>query len=111
MREVFEKSCFLSASVLENSPNSVGEAMLLGVPVVSSNAGGVSSLLEGEKEGLLYPSEDENALAEQIMRIFSDEQLADRLSRAEKERAGRTHDAAANYKRLLEIYNEINLCV
>ena len=102
---------FLSASVLENSPNSVGEAMLLGVPVVSSNAGGVSSLLEGEKEGLLYSSEDENALAAQIMRIFSDEQLADRLSRAEKERAGRTHDAAANYKRLLEIYNEINLCV
>lgn len=102
---------FLSASVLENSPNSVGEAMLLGVPVVSSNAGGVSSLLEGEKEGLLYSSEDENALAAQIMRIFSDEQLADRLSRAEKERAGRTHDAAANYKRLLEIYNEINFCV
>jgi len=102
---------FLSASVLENSSNSVGEAMLLGVPVVSSNVGGVPSLLEGEKEGLFYPSEDENALAEQIMRIFADEKLAERISAAGKKRAEKTHDPKTNYKRLLEIYHEINLCV
>lgn len=102
---------FLSASVLENSSNTVGEAMLLGVPVVSSEVGGVPSLMEGEKEGLFYPPEDEEALAGQIVRIFSDEGLADRLSKAGKQRAEKTHDARTNYERLLEIYHEINLCV
>lgn len=102
---------FLSASVLENSSNTVGEAMLLGVPVVSSEAGGVPSLMEGEKEGLFYPPEEEEALAGQIMRIFSEEGLADRLSKAGKQRAEKTHDARTNYERLLEIYHEINLCV
>lgn len=102
---------FLSASVLENSPNSVGEAMLLGVPVVSSDVGGVSSLLENGKEGLLYPPEDEEKLAGQILRVFSDPALADRLSGAEKERAAKTHDPQTNYQRLLEIYHEINFCV
>lgn len=102
---------FLSASLIENSPNSVGEAMLLGVPVVSSEVGGVPSLLEGEKEGLFYPVEDENKLAEQIIRIFEDDGLANRLSEAAKKRAAVTHNPETNYKRLLEIYHEINICV
>lgn len=110
-KRLLKSHVFLSASVLENSSNTVGEAMLLGVPVVSSEVGGVPSLLEGEKEGLFYPPEDEKALAGQIMRIFADENLAKSLSAAEKKRAGKTHDAKTNYERLLEIYDEINLCV
>ena len=102
---------FLSASLVENSPNSVGEAMLLGVPVVSSEVGGVTSLLEGEKEGLLYRVEDIDKMAEQIIRIFSDDGLALELSAAGKRRAGKTHDPRTNYERLLEIYHEINLRV
>ena len=99
---------FLSASLIENSPNSVGEAMLLGVPVVSSEVGGVPSLFTDEEEGLFYPVEDVQKMAEQVMRIFGDDELAMRLSRAAKKRAAQTHDPQTNYRRLLEIYDEIN---
>lgn len=99
---------FLSASLIENSPNSVGEAMLLGVPVVSSEVGGVPSLFTDEKEGLFYPVEDVQKLAEQVMRIFADDKLALRLSEAAKIRAAVTHNPQTNYRRLLEIYDEIN---
>ena len=102
---------FLSASLIENSPNSVGEAMLLGVPVVSSEVGGVPSLFEGEKEGLFYPVEDTKKLSAQIVRIFEDDALAERLSGAAKVRAAKTHHPKTNYERLLEIYHEINVCV
>ena len=102
---------FLSASLIENSPNSVGEAMLLGVPVVSSEVGGVPSLLEGEKEGLFYPVEDTKRLATQIIRIFEDDGLAEKFSEAAKLKAAATHNPETNYKRLLEIYHEINVCV
>ena len=102
---------FLSASLIENSANSVGEAMLMGVPVVSSEVGGVSSLFEGEKEGLFYPVEDRSKLAQQIIRIFENDDLAEGLSAAAKQRAAVTHHPETNYERLLEIYHEINVCV
>lgn len=109
MCERFLKShVFLSASLIENSPNSVGEAMLLGVPVVSSRVGGVPSLLTDEKEGLFYPVQDAAALADCVLRIFADDSFAGRLSEAAKERAAKTHCPETNYRRLLEIYHEIN---
>lgn len=110
-RRLLSANVFLSASVLENSPNSVGEAMLLGVPVVSSRVGGVESLLTDQKEGLLYEAEDRRQLAESILKLFEQEKLAEELSAAARRRADKTHNPAANYKRLLEIYHEINLCV
>lgn len=115
MKEQYLKShVFLSASTIENSPNSVGEAMLLGVPVVSSKVGGVADMLTDGQEGLLYHADNVNALAMAVTRIFEDRELAKRLSAAAVKRARRTHDAQTNCCRLLEIYREIlhenNLC-
>lgn len=53
MRERFLRShLFLCCSSLENSPNSLGEAMLLGVPSVSTEVGGIPSLFDGGRDGL-----------------------------------------------------------
>ncbi len=108
MRERYLKShVFLCPSSLENSPNSVGEAMLLGMPVVSSNVGGVPSLLEDGKEGLLYPAGDTKAMIQAIDILFSDEEKALRLGRAARERAKVTHNGDANLKALMQIYEQI----
>ena len=104
---------FLSPSSIENSPNSVGEAMLLGMPVVSSDVGGVRNMLEPEKEGLLYAAGDTVALADCICRVFDGENrdMIIRMGQAARRHALQTHDGERNYRRLLEIYDEINLCV
>lgn len=99
---------FLCPSTIENSPNSVGEAMLLGVPVVSADVGGVHNLMSDRREGLLYAPGDIEALQKAILRIFADDKLAMSLSTNAKIRAEKTHDAKTNYLRLLEIYHEIN---
>ena len=98
---------FLSASSLENSPNSVGEAMLLGMPVVSSAVGGVANLIVNGEEGLLYPHQDMKALAAAIMRFFSDDEAAVAFGNRAGEHARLTHDPEINYRRLLEIYGEM----
>ncbi|MBD5511185.1 MAG: glycosyltransferase family 4 protein [Lachnospiraceae bacterium] len=98
---------YLSPSSIENSSNSVGEAMLLGMPVVSSAVGGVLSMLEHEKEGLLYPRGDKEALSEAVCRMFADDGFAVSCGKNAATRAAITHNPDANYRRLVEIYREI----
>ncbi len=104
---------FVSPSSVENSPNSVGEAMLVGMPVISSDVGGVSSMLRSGEEGLLYPAGDTDALTERLCYVFDKNNRAEveKLGRKARMRALKTHDAQTNYRRLLEIYHEIYLCV
>lgn len=102
---------FLCPSAIENSPNSVGEAMLLGVPVVSADVGGVHNLVEDGRDGILYTKNKQEQLKEAILRIFADDKLAMYLSYNARVHARRTHDPETNYRRLLEIYHEINNCI
>ena len=88
--QYLHSSLYVLCSSMENSPNSLGEAMLLGMPCVASAMGGVSSLLTHEREGLLYPSEDENALAAAILALLEDPARARQLGKAARARV--THD-------------------
>lgn len=98
---------FVCSSTLENSPNSVGEAMLLGTPVVASYAGGIPSMVKQEEEGLLFEAANINALAEAIMRTWEDSSLVDKITTGARARARKTHDADENYRALMEMYQEI----
>ena len=114
MKEQYLKSSvFVCASVLENSPNTVGEAQLLGVPVAASMAGGIPDMVTDGEDGLLFPAGDAGGLAKAIERIWSMDTddgglcLAERISGNARLRARSTHNGEANYRRLLSIYNEI----
>lgn len=98
---------FLCPSAIENSPNSVGEAMLLGVPVVCANVGGVHNLVNDGKDGFLYPKDKTKCMKDCILRIFEDDKLAMSLSSNAKTHALKTHDPETNYRCLLDMYREI----
>lgn len=98
---------FVCPSSVENSPNSVAEAQLLGVPVVASRAGGIPSVVEEGTGGLLFEKGNVHDLAQAVIRIFSSDGYARKLSRTEKELAVSKYDGEKNYRRLLEIYEEI----
>lgn len=111
MNEMIEEykraNVFVSSSVIENSSNSVGEAMLLGCPVVSSDVGGIKSLLQHEIEGLIYQADAPYMLAHSIKRIFDSDELAIQLSENAKKRAIITHNREINAKEIIDIYNSI----
>ena len=105
--QFLRSSVFVCPSVMENSPNTIGEAMLLGVPVVASRTGGIPSMVEDGVTGLLFHNGDAEDLADSIDRIWSDQTLVKELSAHERIRASYIHDGSKNYERLLEIYREI----
>lgn len=97
----------LMASLIENSPNTLGEAMILGVPVVSAYAGGAPSMARDEVEALFYRADDPAMLAFQIQRIFEDPALAARLSQAARAKALQSHDPERNLVALIAVYQAI----
>ena len=98
---------FVLPSTIENSPNSLGEAMLLGVPCVAADVGGVSTMLKHEKEGLVYQPSASYMLAHYIGEVFAMEDQAEALGAAAKLHARITHDPETNLKTLLSIYESL----
>ena len=98
---------FASPSSIENSPNSVGEAMILGTPVVSSDVGGVKNLLVHDKEGYVYQHDAPYMLAFYIMKLFADVNICLNFSGNAKKHAAVTHNQFSNLENLISIYDKI----
>lgn len=98
---------FVCSSSIENSSNSIGEAMLVGTPIVASDVGGIKSFMEHEKEGMLYHSTAIYMLADNVIRIFNSRSLAMQLGNNAHERAKKYHCIEDNLQRLIKIYNKL----
>ena len=77
--------------------------MLLGLPCVAAEVGGVPSLM-GEEEGILCAPVNPAAMAEGICWVFSMEDQAEAMGAAARNRARKTHDPEKNMKDLMDIY-------
>ena len=69
----------LNPSLADNMPISILEALASGVPVVSTNVGGVPFLVEDERTALLVPPSDHEVMAQACLRLLTDRELAARL--------------------------------
>ena len=98
---------FVCSSSIENSSNSIGEAMLVGTPIVASDVVGIKSFMEHEKEGMLYHSTAVYMLADNVIRIFNSRSLAMQLGNNAHERAKKYHCIEDNLQRLIKIYNKL----
>ena len=98
---------FVSASLVENSPNSVGEANQQGVPCVASHVGGVAELMVHQQEGYVYQSTAPYMLAYYIKKIFENDSIALAFSKASKAHAAQIYDKKNNGKQMIDIYNAI----
>ena len=107
IRQMQQANVFLSPSSIDNSPNAVGEATIIGTPVVTTPVGGVTSFLKDGETALFAPAGDPYMIAYQIKRIFDDDSLAAALSKNAHEVALQRHDINKTTKQYLDIYRQI----
>lgn len=103
---LLQAGVYVHPSYVDNSPNSLCEAQLLGLPCVACRVGGIPSLVEDGKTGLLTPAGDPDALAA-CLRGLQDAAARERLGRAAAEAAARRHDPETILRDLLEAYHSI----
>ncbi len=105
--QYLKSNVFVCPSSIENSPNSLGEAMLLGVPSVATDVGGIKNMLRHGEEGYLYQEDAPYMLAYYIGKIFDDVDNAIYMGENARKHAKSTHNRDINKNRLLEIYHSI----
>ena len=105
-RALLESHVFCISSYIENSPNSLCEAQMIGIPCIASYAGGIPSLVKDDITGLLFPPGDSAVLAEKIREIFEDDELARAIGENAKKSALERHDSDRVVDQLLTAYSE-----
>lgn len=101
-RQSVDYDIFINTTNFDNLPVSVIEAMALGMPVVSTNVGGLKYLIENEVNGLLVNPGNEGEFIAAIKSLVADAGLVGRVSRQARESA-----AAFDVKRTMQLWNKL----
>ena len=99
-QQYLKSNLFILPSAIENSPNSLGEAQLLGIPYLSTYCGGTPEIVGNNYEAL-YRYEEIEMLAKKVCNIFS---LKENISKIEVDKF---YDKENNALKLLSIYEGI----
>jgi glycosyltransferase involved in cell wall biosynthesis len=98
---------FVQASHAENSPNSLCEAMILGLPCIATFAGGTGSLLKDGEDGILIQDNDPFAMAGAILELANNKDLAIKYGQSARIKALNRHNKDKIVKDLINIYRNI----
>jgi glycosyltransferase involved in cell wall biosynthesis len=69
-----DSDLFIHPSYIDNSPNSVCEAQILGLPVIACNVGGITSLIKSNETGILIPANGMFELAIKIKSFYNNKE-------------------------------------
>lgn len=107
LRNLISANVYVLPSLIENSPNSLGEAMLVGTPSVCSYVGGVSDMAVDGRDALFYRASEPIMLAWQIKRIFDSRELGEKLSNNARLHAAHTHNRESCVAAQMAAYDDM----
>jgi len=99
---------YLNGSLIDNQPLSLLEAFACGLPVVTTNAGGIPDIVTNDRTGFLVDCYDHEAMASAAIRLLEDQSVANRII-AEAREECRKYSWDAVREQWLELYEERHL--
>jgi len=109
--ELCAAEAYVHTAIIDNSPNSLCEAQLIGCPIVSTNVGGIPQLVDNGNTGILFPYNEPHTLAFTLMNVHGQQAMLENLSHNEIEVSHKRHDEIRIARELQDIYNEITTSV
>lgn len=99
--------CFVLPSLAEGISNTILEAMATGLPVIATNVGGNSELVLSGETGVLVAASDVQAMADSIVKMFSDKLAARRMGLAGRARVERDFSLDAMVGKYQALYDDM----
>lgn len=98
---------FVHCAIIDNSPNALCEAQLIGCPIIATNAGGIPQIITNNETGFLYPYAEPYALAFKIMELHNNESKLNEISENAYRVSHNRHQPDIIAKTLKSIYQKI----
>lgn len=109
MIEIMQQAdVFVHPSYIDNSPNSVCEAQILGLTVIACNVGGVETLVEHEKTGFLVPSNGVFELVHYLRKLKEEKKLRDKIGEKARQVAFERHNRDKIVEDVLHVYAKLS---
>lgn len=107
IKELLNANLFIYPSAIENGCNAVQEAMLCGIPIVATHAGGLSTTIEDKKTGVLVQEGDPYVLAGAIIEMLENEKETLELGKNARQIAHKRHLGSTIVENLINIYEKV----
>lgn len=98
---------YILPTYMDNSPNSLCEAMVMGMPCIASNVGGIPSLIEDGKNGLLVQKGNIKDLSEKMMLLITNKKLRENIGAQAAKDAYQRHYPSMVANQTISVYKEI----
>ena len=98
---------FLLSSLREGLPNSILEAMALGLPVVTTDVAGAKELVANGETGFVVPQKDPEKIAKAVLAILANKQIRRRMGQAGRCRVESEFSFPLRLKRVEDLYDHV----
>jgi Glycosyltransferase len=95
------------ASLIDSLPNAIIESMSLAKPAVATSVGGIPEMVEHEKTGLIVPPGDPDALAQALLRLLREPEMAQRLGKAARNRYQKRYRPEVMTRKLESLFTDL----
>lgn len=105
--EMIHSTMYVHTAYIENSPNSICEAQIIGMPIISTMVGGIATLVRNGEDGDLLPANDPWQIANAIVELNKDRERMKYYSEHSRQHALERHNPDNILKQLLGCYKDL----